>query len=747
MPFITAGAGAIAAGAARVGAGTTVKKVGQEIGKIAVVEIFLQTEEGQWIQENVINKAAKNPVIKGMLYGGAAGGSFGFLGGPFTPITVIGGTTVGTVVGGLAGGVYWLYDESKKHPPRPRQGFEKGYGDTTFHANSISHYPFYSDKEIISKRLKDGDYKLASVKGVDRTNSRIPGAKRGGNNLSSHNLSEDGFLTLGESDANGTRVVADSKGELHYMVPEIVFDPARHSPEEQNALKDVQGSVETFQNDTSEVADNIDDLSVSVGDNLNPKVKGLTESVEQFGEVADKVSQQAVDKTQSVSQEEKKPQSVADSENKNDGGAEDDNVKLAEVFGHVAGGLSTLGYDLKGVGNFEKAINKIQVASKLGKDGKTDSTEAYIEGIGNLMMGVGANIGGDFGNALSSTASMALTGLEIAGGNPIGAVIGGAVGLISSIFGGDDEEERKEAEREKIRQQIYQGMLSRSLSGSGPYSLKMLRESNWDYDKLKKRFGNKDEEELIKYQNRLELLDDIGASLEQIGSPEIVRSIDQVRAKYEYAAKSVKGMLDIASAEMTEISAQVFGLTADNLVSMFDSAIETAEDAGHAGRLIAEALELQIVDSFKKLAISQAINEAVMPMLQPILNELVAGALSGGLSPGEMADLVLQAQEIAASVAPAVSSLYGAFDEAGVLNYSYSSTPFESQGSYNRPVITGGTGVASGQQNDTRGDRPVQVVVQVANHEFETMVTELADNVFVRAERRKGVVNAQKVFG
>lgn len=551
----------------------------------------------------------------------------------------------------------------------------------------------------------------------------------------------------------------EHEGFPAYQYPhEIVVSAARYSSKEQNALKDVQGSLETFQDDTSEVVSNIDKLNDSVGKKLTPKVKDLAENVEQFDEVASKdlqagrkymFGQFGLDENGMPLEglpEEKKPLSVADSENKKVEEAEDDKVKLTDVFKQVAGGLSSLGYDLKGVGNFEKAINKIQEASKLGKDGK-GSTEAYIEGIGNLLMGVGANIGGDFGNALSSTASMALTGLEIAGGNPLGAVIGGAVGLISSIFGGDDEEERKEAEREKIRQQIYQGMLSRSLSGSGPYSLKMLRESNWDYDKLKKQFGNKDEEELIKYQNRLELLDDIGASLEQIGSPEIVRSIDQVRAKYEYAAKSVKGMLDIASAEMTEISAQVFGLTADNLVSMFDSAIETAEDASHAGRLIAEALELQIVDSFKKLAISQAINEAVMPMLQPILNELVAGALSGGLSPGEMADLVLQAQEIAASVAPAVSSLYGAFDEAGVLNYSYSSPPFESQGSYNGPVITGGTGVASGQQNDTRGDRPVQVVVQVANHEFETMVTELADNVFVRAERRKGVVNAQKVFG
>ena len=446
--------------------------------------------------------------------------------------------------------------------------------------------------------------------------------------------------------------------------------------------------------------------------------------------------------------------SVTESEKNNIEGIQDGIKEQVGVLNSVADGLDVVGYDLKGVGSFATAIEQLTLASKLGGTAGFDSTKAYVAGFSSLFQGIGANIGGGVGSALSSMGSMAASGASIGSaiapggtGAVVGAVIGGAVGLISSIFGGDDEDEQEEAARERMRQQIYQGMLSRSLSGAGPYSLKMLRESGWKYGKLKKRFGNKDEEELIKYQNRLELLDDIGASLEKIGSPEIVRSIDTVRAKYEYAAKSVKGMLDIASAEMTEISALVFGLTADNLVTMFDSAIETAEDAGHAGRLIAEALELQIVDSFKKLAIGQAINEAVMPMLQPILNELVAGALSGGLSPGEMADLVLQAQEIAASVEPAVSALYGAFDEAEVLNYTYSSTPFETQGSFNEPVINVDTGVANGQKNDTQGDRPVQVVVQVGNHEFETMVTELADNVFVRAERRKGVVKAQKVFG
>ena len=557
---------------------------------------------------------------------------------------------------------------------------------------------------------------------------------------------------------------------------EVVITATPYPSEKEDVLDRSIKSMENFEDESDNLNKTIDNLSASVGEKLNPKIKDLAENVEQFDEVASKDLQ--VGKEYMFGQfgldENGMPLgglpkredllvggqelSVTESEKEDIGDIQKGIKKQVSVLNHVADGLDVVGYDLKGVGSFSTAIEQLTLASKLGGTAGFDSTKAYVAGISSLFQGIGANIGGDVGAALSGMGSMAATGASIGSAIPgvgtvAGAVVGGAVGLISSIFGGDDEEEREEAEREKMRQQIYQGMLSRSLSGAGPHSLKMLRESGWDYDKLKKQFGGKDEEELIKYQNRLELLDDIGASLEKIGSPEIVRSIDQVRAKYEYAAKSVEDMLDIASAELTEISALVFGLTADNLVTMFDSAIETAEDAGHAGRLIAEALELQIVDSFKKMAISQAINDAVMPMLQPILNELVAGALSGGLSPGEMADLILQAQEVAASVAPAVSSLYGAFDEAGVLNYTYNSTPFETRGNVSEPVITSGTNIGgqnaeTSASNHTQGqNRPMQVVVQVGNREFESIVTELADEVFVRAERRKGIVNAQKVFG
>ena len=443
----------------------------------------------------------------------------------------------------------------------------------------------------------------------------------------------------------------------------------------------------------------------------------------------------------------------------------------------IADSLDVMGYDLKGAGNFASAIEQMTLASKLGEIPGADPTNTRVRAVGNLLMGVGANIGGDVGGAIASTAGMALAGLEIAGGNPVGAVIGGVVGLVGSLFGGGSDYEQKRAARDNVRRQIYEQIVSSALSG-GSFSAELLRAGEYNYDSLKnlkdpgypdakydtgmRLFEDRGIEELNTLSEFVGAMDEIGAAMDSVTKTSLASTLDQLVIKYEYLETQVEGYIDTLEAQQTEIASAVLGITADSMMTMFDAAIETAEDADHAGRMIAEALELQIVDSFKMMAISQAVNEAVMPMLQPVLNELVAGALSGGLSAGEMTDLVLQAQDIAASVAPAVSALYGAFDEAGVINYAYSSKPIEGRATggpviANRPYFVGERGIpelfvpdSNGQiipGNELGGSRPIQVIVQVANHEFETMVTELADNVFVKAERRKGVVNAQKVFG
>ena len=446
-----------------------------------------------------------------------------------------------------------------------------------------------------------------------------------------------------------------------------------------------------------------------------------------------------------------------------------------EALYMIGDSLDVMGYDLRGAGNFASAIEQLTLASKLGEIPDADPTNAKVRAIGNLLMGVGANIGGDVGEAIASTAGMAVAGFEI--GGPVGAAIGGVVGLVGSLFGGGGDYEQKRAARDNVRRQIYEQIVSSALSG-GSFSAELLRAGEYNYDSLKnlkdpgypdakydtgmRLFEDRGIEELNTLSEFIGAMDEIGAAMDSVTKTSLASTLDQLAIKYEYLATQVEGYIDTLEAQQTEIASAVLGITADSMMTMFDAAIETAEDADHAGRMIAESLEMQIVESFKKLAISQAINEAVMPMLQPVLNELVAGALSGGLSAGEMADLVLQAQEIAASVAPAVSALYGAFDEAGVINYTYNAEPIEGRAAggpviANRPYFVGERGVPELFVPESNGrivpwqnlakSRPIQVIVQVGNQEFEAYVQEQADQVFVKAERRKGVVNAQRVFG
>lgn len=437
----------------------------------------------------------------------------------------------------------------------------------------------------------------------------------------------------------------------------------------------------------------------------------------------------------------------------------------------IADSLDVMGYDLKGAGNFATAIEQLTLADKLGEIPGADPTNARVRAIGNLLMGVGENIGGDVGDALASTAGMALAGFEI--GGPVGAAIGGVVGLVGSIIGGGSDET---AARDEARRGAYDALLDNALSG-GDFSYNLLKEAGWEYhdvadyrvpyplagksagSRLLEDRAEQGSADLVRYANAM---DEVGLALDSVMVTSFASDIEQLTIKYEYLSRELDGHASVLEAERTQLTASVLGITADSMMTMFDAAIETAEDADHAGRMIAETLELQIVDSFKKMAISQAINEAVMPMLQPVLNELVAGALSGGLSAGEMADLVLQAQDVAASVAPAVSALYGAFDEAGIINYTYSSKPIEGRATggpviANRPYFVGEHGIpelfvpdSNGQiipGNELGGSRPIQVIVQVGNHEFESIIQNLADRVFVRAERRKGMVNAQPLFG
>ena len=262
---------------------------------------------------------------------------------------------------------------------------------------------------------------------------------------------------------------------------------------EKEAIQNIQSetfeesikSMAKLEDESAKLEENISGLGASFGKKLNPKVKDLAENVEQFDEVASKELQAGrkymfgrfgLDENGmplgGLPKREEPPKredllvggqvlSVTESEKDDIEGIQDGIKEQVSVLNHVADGLDMVGYDLKGVGSFATAIEQLTLASKLGGTAGFDSTKAYVAGISSLFQGIGANIGGGVGSALSNMGSMAASGASIGSaiapggtGAVVGAVVGGAVGLISSIFGGDDEDEQEEAARERMRQQI-----------------------------------------------------------------------------------------------------------------------------------------------------------------------------------------------------------------------------------------------------------------------------------------------------
>lgn len=119
-----------------------------------------------------------------------------------------------------------------------------------------------------------------------------------------------------------------------------------------------------------------------------------------------------------------------------------------------------------------------------------------------------------------------------------------------------------------------------------------------------------------------------------------------------------------------------------------------------------------------------------------------------------MADLVYQAKEIAGTVAPVVADIYAAFDDAGITR-SIEGRAIGGPVITGRPYLVGEEGpelfVPGGNgsivPNTALGQSRGQVIhVQIGSEEFRAYVREQADDVYVRAERRKGVVNAQRML-
>lgn len=357
------------------------------------------------------------------------------------------------------------------------------------------------------------------------------------------------------------------------------------------------------------------------------------------------------------------------------------------------------GIKIKGWNSFVSAYEQYQEYQKL--DGGAGSGSALFKSIGSAIQGIGQVVGGGVGNAISSTAGLALAGFEV--GGPIGAIVGGVVGLVSSIFGGGSNYEEERAQRDDLRGQIYDNMVESALSG-GTESLKLLRATRYNYDALKnyadpgypgmksgtsgRLFEDRGTKELKKLQEALSVLDQAGKTINEFMRPGLINDLDSAKVLLEYTIAQVGDLSQATAAYWDSVISTVTGINADSVAELMLNSIALATNSDQAARIFAEGLEQQLVQSLKNMAVAQLVNDVVMEQLQPAMKTIVQGMISGDMTSADMAALVSQAQNLASTIAPVVSELYNAFDQISLNQYVYSGTPIEAR-AYGGSVTSG----------------------------------------------------------
>lgn len=136
----------------------------------------------------------------------------------------------------------------------------------------------------------------------------------------------------------------------------------------------------------------------------------------------------------------------------------DTTAKLEEIADQARFGFENAAYDFGrafsdayhdiGSRDWMAALGGLFTAvKKLKTEWGSLTTEGRLGAAAGIAGAAGSMIGGKAGGALSGAASGAMLGMQLTGGNPLGAALGGAIGFVSSLFGGNKAKKRAEAER------------------------------------------------------------------------------------------------------------------------------------------------------------------------------------------------------------------------------------------------------------------------------------------------------------
>lgn len=351
----------------------------------------------------------------------------------------------------------------------------------------------------------------------------------------------------------------------------------------------------------------------------------------------------------------------------------------------------------------ERAYAIADVAEQLGLEGSgalyqgvTDFQKGdTLGGSLNLASFAGRNIGGSFGNSLTSAASMALAGLKIAGGNPIGAAIGGVVGLVSSLFGGGRERQGQE-EREAAREEIYNAMIDSAIAG-GAFSRSLLQMANYDFETLAEdaalgasiqsqynipigwghsastqRFlDDRDSGDLQELQRYIALMDAASIAAAEFREASLSSSIREITVAYEGMTAQAKelgleqqALAELEKARLSELVVAVTGITVDSMSEM--AVVAMNRDARNVGEAFAETVSEALEESLRSRTISLFFEKTVWSQLETPLVDLSQKIVEGTLSSAELAAAVSDIEELATATAPYAAELASLLDSAGI---------------------------------------------------------------------------------
>ena len=370
------------------------------------------------------------------------------------------------------------------------------------------------------------------------------------------------------------------------------------------------------------------------------------------------------------------------------------------VIGTTLGG--TVGSAITKIGQGLTATTNLKDTTGLTGQALVDANKANANqqalGYAAVANGVGQMVGGQAGNVISSTASMAATGFMV--GGPIGAGIGAVVGLASSLFGGGGRDTTQldntnASSRQSIEQMAVAGsavaMKIMAAAGYTDARLKELRttlegvsaiglpsaltggsqtslfDNDWSGVKGKN---------LVAYLQSLQAID---TAVKGFSSTSFVTTLSQINYKWDALTASmiestggvglsVSQMAEIAKAKMDDLIVAVTGISANSVGSVISESFSSYSGFADAGTAAASKIKDAIVTSIQNMAISNLVNSFIMPMMESALSAITTKLISGtALTPADYSSMANQINSVTSAITPLVNSLYSTFQATGLL--------------------------------------------------------------------------------